>query len=154
MPTSNVPVLCQAGDAQQIPPLSLASGQRLTPDTVTFHSDAPYSMFPRQRHHSTRWLLSHSNMPNGCVVSKMFRPRHMLEPKLKSRCLETHFHSIRCVGRSQSSSTTLDRSTVTQRFSVTLSRMKRPFPEWRGIGDTQKTRNIGKKCAAAHGNFI
>ena len=31
MPTSDVPVLCQAGDAQQVPTLSLAGRQRLTP---------------------------------------------------------------------------------------------------------------------------
>ena len=31
MPTCDVPVLCQAGDAEQISPLSLAGGQRLAP---------------------------------------------------------------------------------------------------------------------------
>lgn len=31
MPTSDVPVLCQAGDAEQISTLGPAAGQRLTP---------------------------------------------------------------------------------------------------------------------------
>lgn len=84
-------------------------------------------MFLLQRHHITGRAMSHSNMPRGCVVLVMLRPRHMLVPKLKRRCCDTHFHSMLPVGLPQSSSTSLEPSTVMQLFSCLLSRMNRPF---------------------------
>lgn len=97
------------------------------PATATFHWDGPYSMFPLQRHHSMGRARSHSNVPRGCVVSDMLSPRQVLVPRLKRRWRETHFHSMRRVGRSQSSSTRLERSTVMQRFRGLLSKINRPF---------------------------
>lgn len=97
------------------------------PVTATFHWEAPCSIFPLQRHHSTDRAVSHANVPRGCVLFNRFSPRQVLVPKLKRRCWETHFQSMLRVGRSQSSSTKFERSTVMQRFSGSLSMMKRPF---------------------------
>lgn len=97
------------------------------PVTVTFHWEAPCSIFPLQRHHSTERAVSHLNVLRGCVLFDRLSPRQVLVPKLKRRCWETHFQSILRVGRSQSPSTKLERSTVMQRFSGSLSRMNRPF---------------------------
>lgn len=99
------------------------------PATATFHWEAPCSIFPLQRHHSTAAEVSHAKVPRGCVLFNRLSPRQVLVPKLKRRCWETHFHSMLRVGRSQSPSTTFERSTVMQRFSGSLSMMKRPLSE-------------------------
>lgn len=102
------------------------------PAVVSFHWDAPKSEFLLQRHHMTGRVMSHSNMPRGCVVLATSRPRHMLVPKLKSRCWETHFHSMFAVGLPHSLSTSSEPRTEMQLFSCRLCSMNRPFSTGEG----------------------
>lgn len=109
------------------------------PAVVNFHWDAPNSEFLLQRHHMTGRVTSHSNIPRGCVALATSRPRHVLVPRLKRRCWETHFHSMLAVGLPHSLSSSSEPCTEMQLFSCRLCSMNRPFSTGEGGVEGRET---------------